>query len=98
VELLYVTVIGAFIGVTLRYMVPGRDAYGLFLIPGVGAAATAAIWVGLVWAGLKFDGGWIWVVSLVGGAAISLVVLLLVVRMRRLGDEQRLHTLSGGRA
>ena len=97
-ELLYVTVIGAFIGVTLRYIVPGRDSYGLFLLPADGAAATAAIWVGLVWAGLKFDGGWIWVIALLGGAAVSLVSIVLIVRTRKLSDERRLHVLSGGRA
>ena len=97
-ELLYVTVIGAFIGLALRYIVPGRDAYGLFLLPGVGAAATAVIWVSLVWAGLKFDGGWIWVAALVGGGVVSLVAILLVVRTRKLSDGRRLHTLSGGRA
>jgi hypothetical protein len=98
VELLYVTVIGAFVGLALRYIVPGRDAYGLFLLPGVGAAATAAIWAALVWAGLKFDGGWIWVIALVGGGVVTIVATLLMVRTRKLSDEHRLHTLSGGRA
>ncbi len=97
-ELLYATMIGAFIGVILRYILPGRDVYGLFLLPAVGAAATAVIWVGLVWAGLTFDGGWIWVIALVGGAVVSLVSVLLIVRSRRLSDERRLHALSGGRA
>ena len=97
-ELLYVTVIGAFIGLALRYLLPGRDSYGLFLLPGLGAAATAAIWVALVWAGLKFDGGWIWVGALVGGGVISVIGILLIVRTRKVGDARRLHTLSGGRA
>lgn len=97
-ELLYVTVIGAFIGLALRYLLPGRDSYGLLLLPAVGAAATAAIWVALVWAGLTFDGGWIWVAALVGGGVISIVTILLVVRTRKVGDERRLHVLSGGRA
>jgi hypothetical protein len=98
VELLYVTVIGAFIGLALRYLLPGREAYGLFLLPGVGAAATAAIWAALVWAGLTFDGGWIWVAALVGGGVISIVAILLIVRTRKVSDERRLHVLSGGRA
>ena len=97
-ELLYVTVIGAFIGLTLRYLLPGRDSYGLFLLPAVGAAATAAIWAALVWAGLKFDGGWIWVAALVGAGVISIVAILVIVRTRKVGDARRLHTLSGGRA
>lgn len=97
-ELAYVTVIGAFIGLALRYLLPGRTDYGLFLLPAVGGAVTAAVWVGLVWLGFKFDGGWIWVISLVASGAASILVALLVVRMRRIGDERRLHHLSGGRA
>jgi hypothetical protein len=98
VELLFVTVIGAFIGLALRYLLPGRDSYGLFLLPAVTAAATAAIWAGMVWLGLKFDGGWIWVIALVGGGVVTIVATLLMVRTRKLSDEHRLHTLSGGRA
>lgn len=97
-ELAYVTVIGAFIGLALRYLFPGRTDYGLFLLPAVGGAVTAAVWVGLVWLGFKFDGGWIWVISLVASGVASILVALLVVRMRRIGDERRLHHLSGGRA
>jgi hypothetical protein len=98
VELLFVTVIAAFIGLALRYLLPGRGSYGLFLVPAIAAAATAAIWVGLVWLGLRFDGGWIWVIALVGGSAVTIVGTVLMVRARKVGDERRLHTLSGGRA
>lgn len=97
-ELLFVTVIAAFIGLALRYLLPGRGSYGLFLVPAIAAAATAAIWVGLVWLGLRFDGGWIWVIALVGGSAVTIVGTVLMVRARKVGDERRLHTLSGGRA
>lgn len=97
-ELLFVTVIAAFIGLALRYLLPGRGSYGLFLVPAIDAAATAAIWVGLVWLGLRFDGGWIWVIALVGGSAVTIVGTVLMVRARKVGDERRLHTLSGGRA
>jgi hypothetical protein len=98
VELLFVTVIGAFIGLALRYLLPGRGSYGLFLLPAVGAAATAVVWVVLVWAGFKFDGGWIWVIALCAGGVASILVALLVVRGRAIGDQRRLHHLSGGRA
>jgi hypothetical protein len=98
VELAYVTVIGAFIGLALRYLLPGRTDYGLFLLPAVGGAVTAVVWVGLVWLGLKFDGGWIWVISLVASGVASILVALIVVRARKVADERRLHHLSGGRA
>ncbi len=97
-ELAYVTVIGAFIGLALRYLLPGRTDYGLFLLPAVGGAVAAAVWVVLVWLGFRFDAGWIWVISLVASGAASILVSLLVVRSRKIGDERRLHHLSGGRA
>ena len=97
-ELAYVTVIGAFIALALRYLLPGRTDYGLLLLPAVGGAVTAVVWVGLVWLGFKFDAGWIWVISLVASGVASIVVALIVVRARKIGDERRLHHLSGGRA
>ena len=73
-ELAYVTVIGAAIGALARYTLPGRRSYGMFLLPAIAAAVTAAVWVGLVWLGWTFDGGWIWVVSLASAVVASIAV------------------------
>ena len=97
-ELVYVTVIGAVLGGGARYLLPGRKSYGLLLLPAVGAAATSAVWVGLVWAGWKFDGGWIWVASLAAGVIASVITAVLLVRARTEGDARLLHHLSGGKA
>jgi hypothetical protein len=96
-ELIYVTVLGAAIAVLLRYVLPGRTAYGMFLLPAVGAAVTAAVWVGLLWAGWTFDGGWIWVVSLAAAGLAALAVALVLSRRRTSADRRELHVLSGGR-
>jgi uncharacterized membrane protein YeaQ/YmgE (transglycosylase-associated protein family) len=97
-ELAYVTVIGAAIGALARYLLPGRRAYGLFLLPALAAGVTAAVWAGLVWLGWTFDGGWIWVVSLAAAGVASILTALLVVRYRETADQRLLHHLSGGRA
>ena len=97
-QLIYAAVIGAFIGLILHYLLPGRHLTGLFLLPAVGAAATCVAWDASVWAGLKLDGGWIWVVSLGAAVIVSLVLGLLLPRVRQVGDERRLHHPSGGRA
>jgi hypothetical protein len=97
-ELAYVTVIGAAIGALARYLLPGRRSYGLFLLPALAAAVTAAVWVGLVWLGWKFDGGWIWVVALAAAGVASILAALLIVRYRATADQRLLHHLSGGRA
>lgn len=97
-ELLFVTIIGAGIGTILRYIIPGRHAYGALLAPAVGGAVAAAVWSGLTWLGWKFDGGWIWVVSLVAAGLAALAVELILPRVRQQADARMLHQLSGGRA
>ena len=97
-ELLFVTLIGAAIGIILRYLVPGRHAYGALLAPAVGGAVAAIVWSGLTWLGWKFDGGWIWVVSLAAATLAALALELILPRVRHEADARMLHQLSGGRA
>ena len=97
-ELVYVTVIGAGIGLLTRYALPGRTAYGVLLLPAVGAMATAAVWVGMLWLGQRFDGGWIWLAALGASAIASALVATLVSRRRLAADAHAAHVLSGGRA
>ncbi|MDO7881337.1 hypothetical protein [Antiquaquibacter soli] len=97
-ELLFVTVIGAGIGLALRYLLPRRDTYGVLLLPAVSAAATAIVWVALVWVGWTFDGTWIWVASL-GAAVIAAVLTAVVLPRRRLqSDESLFARLAGAKA
>lgn len=92
-ELLFVTVIGAALSVAMRYIAPARQTHGLLLVPLVGAAATAAIWAICVWIGLPFDGGWIWVVALVGGPLVALALALVLPKRREQADAALLERL-----
>jgi hypothetical protein len=94
VELLFVTLIAFCIGLLARYALPGRDTYGVALVPSIAAIVTAAVWVGLTWLGWKFDGGWIWAVSLVAAGVVSLVLVLVLPRLRRSSDDELLQKLS----
>jgi hypothetical protein len=93
-ELLFVTILGAGIGALVRYMIPGRQSYGMLLIPAIAAAVAAAKWVALVWLGWTFDGTWIWVVSLGAAAVVSLVLALWLPRRRSTTDARLLTQLS----
>lgn len=92
-ELLFVTVIGAALSVGVRYVVPGRQTHGLLLVPLAGAAATAAVWAICVWIGLPFDGGWIWVIALVGGPLVALALALTLPKRREQADVELLERL-----
>lgn len=92
-ELLFVTVIGAGIGFVARYTISGREHHGALLLPAIAAATTAAVWVALLWAGLTFDGGWIWVISLAAAAIVSVLLAVLLPRKRVEHDQRMLHRL-----
>jgi quaternary ammonium compound-resistance protein SugE len=93
-ELLFVILIAFAIGLAWHYALPGRDTYGSMLLPSVTAAIAAVLWEILLWAGWKFDGGWIWVVSLVVSGLAALAIALVLPRNRRAGDENLLRSLS----
>ena len=93
-ELLFITLAGAVIGLAARYFLPNRHTHGAALMPAIGVIAAAVLWVGLTWAGLKWDGGWIWVITLLGTSAITVVVDLVVGRVRTKHDANLLATLS----
>ena len=96
-ELLFVLVIAAGIGAVLRYVLPSRGTYGIFLLPAVAAAVTAVVWIGLLWLGWTFDGTWIWVASLGAGGAAALAVGIALPRLRAASDERKLSELAGRR-
>lgn len=99
-EIVYAVVVGAGAALLLRYLLPGRDTYGIVLMPAIGAAVTAAVWAGMSWLGFDFDGnwGWLWLASVGGAIVVSLVVGLLVGTRRLRSDAHRMHVLSGGKA
>ena len=96
-ELLYVTVIAAGIGAIVRYALPRRGSYGALLLPAVAAAVTSVVWVALLWLGLTFDGGWIWVASLGAGTLAAVGVAVLLPRRRMHSDAATLDRLASGK-
>jgi len=98
-ELLFVIVVAAGIGAILRYALPKRSTYGLFLLPAAAAVAAAIVWVGTLWAvRWTFDGTWIWVAALGAAFLVALALAIIVPRRRHDIDARMLHELSGGKA
>jgi len=98
-ELLFVVLISAILGTVARYALRGRETYGAALLPAISAAVSALVWVGLLW-GLnwQFDGGWIWVASLIAGPVVAIVVGATLPRRRREADQALLSRLTGAKA
>ena len=97
-ELLFITLGGAILGLAARYLLPDRDRHGVVLMPAVGAGVAAVVWVALTWLGWAWDGGWIWVVSLVVTGLAVVATDILVGRRRKEHDVHRLDALLNGGA
>lgn len=93
-ELLFAILGGIAIAGGLRYLFPHRHTYGVLLLPALGGVVAAAVWAALTWAGWKFDGGWIWVASLVLPAVAAILVAMILGRRRDTADERMLQALS----
>ena len=96
-ELLFIALGGAILGLLARYLLPNRDRHGVMLIPAIGVAVSAVVWVGLTWLGWAWDGGWIWVVTLVVTAVAVVAADVLIGRNRKTHDDERLAALLAGR-
>ncbi|MFT2815787.1 hypothetical protein [Leifsonia sp. A12D58] len=92
-EILFVALGGAILGLVARYAMPRRRTHGVLLIPAIGTAVASVVWVILTWFGWAWDGGWIWWVSLGLAGIVSFGVDFLLSKKREESDEAMLHTL-----
>lgn len=97
-ELLFVILIAAGIGFIAHFAIPGRETRGTLLLGALSAAVAALIWVSLLWLGFTFDGGWIWLITLVASGLVAIIVAARLPKRRRVADRALLTKLSGGRA
>ncbi|MEO6504631.1 MAG: hypothetical protein ABIW36_00345 [Terrimesophilobacter sp.] len=92
--MLFVVLGGLLLGIGVYYLLPGKDKYGVTVLPAVDGAGTAAVWAGLTWAGWRFDGGWIWIVALAAGVAAASLTGFVLARTRSAADERMFESLS----
>ncbi|WP_353815635.1 hypothetical protein [Agromyces sp. SYSU T00266] len=93
-ELLFVTLGGAILGLAAHFVLPRREFRGVVLVPAVGAGVAAVVWVALTWLGMPWDGGWIWVASLVASAAAAAGSGHLLARRRQEDDARTFAHLA----
>ncbi|WP_209561302.1 hypothetical protein [Frigoribacterium sp. PvP032] len=95
-ELLFVVLGGALLGFVAHFALPAHDTRGVLLAPAAGAAVAAVVWEVLLLAGLRPDGGWIWVVALLLSGVAAVVVCRVAATVRRRRDGDLLARLTRG--
>ena len=94
-ELLFIILFGIAAGIGVHYALPWKGTHGIALTPAIGGIVAAVVWVALTWLGWAWDGGWIWVVSLVASVVVAAAVDLFLGRARKVSDQRRLVALGG---
>jgi|GEM_PF-276020 len=92
-ELLFVILGGALLGLGCRRALPNRETHGVILVPAIGAGSAATLWVALTWAGLPWNGGVIWWITLLGALALVILIDLKIGQLRTTRDADQLDRL-----
>ncbi|SIO20675.1 hypothetical protein [Agromyces cerinus] len=93
-ELIFIVVGGAILGLATQFVVPLRHLRGVAVGSAIGAGVAAVVWVALTWLGWPWDGGWIWVAALVASALVPAAVLYLISPRRERADAVLFERLS----
>ncbi|MCW4386520.1 hypothetical protein OH146_12120 [Salinibacterium sp. SYSU T00001] len=95
-EMLFAVIGGLFLALAVHFLLPHRDLRGSALLAAIGTAVTAVVWSALTWLGWPFDGGWIWVVSLLASPLVATAVGLALPSRRSAADERLFASLAKG--
>lgn len=97
-ELMFITLLGAIMGLAARYLLPHRHTHGVVLMPAVGVIASAVLWEAFTWLGFKWDAGVIWWIAILGTAVVLVAAGLVAGLVRTRSDERLFDRLSKGAA
>ncbi|GGF26708.1 hypothetical protein [Subtercola lobariae] len=97
-ELLFIVLAGIIMGGVARYLFPLRETHGVVLMPAVGGITAAIIWEVLTWLNWPYDGGWIWVITLIVTALVVGITAPVLGRTRRSRDRAELTALLSRKA
>ena len=97
--LLVVMVIGAALGLLVRYVLPYRETYGALLTAGVSCAVTGIVWGALLLTlEITPDQPAIWLISLAAGFVAAAIIPFAVGKSRPKRDREQLESLLATRS
>lgn len=104
-ELFFIALIGLAIGLAVFVALPKRALLGVALLPLAGTVIASVVWVGLSWLGfvaampfsLRYNGGWIWVITIVATVVLTAAIGMSLIRSREKADAELYRSFGGRR-
>lgn len=93
-ELLFVALGGAIIGLIAHYSLPGTVRRGVIVLPALATAVISVLWEGLTWLGLPAGEFLIWGISFAVAAIIAFGVGVILGHRRTASDDAFFSTFS----
>ena len=87
-QILLGLIVGAVIGLIVHFSLPHRETRGVALAPVAGAAASGVMWAALTWQGMGIQDPVIWLIAVIAPAVTTLVLALVLTRVRRAHDAK----------
>lgn len=87
-ELVFILIYGALLGLMAPYLLSGRENYGVFLAPALALIYGFVSWTLLTWLGFKYTEYWIWTITMLGMPAVMILGIRFI-RARRLSSESK---------
>lgn len=93
-ELLFVALGGAIIGLIAHYALSGQVRRGVVLLPALATALISILWEGLTWAGLAYGDFLIWGIAFGITAIVTFGAGVILGRRRTFADDEFFSKLS----
>ncbi len=93
-ELLFVALGGAIIGLIAHYSLSGSVRRGVIVLPAVSTAVISVLWEGLIWLGLPAGEFLIWGISFAASAIVAFGLGVVLSRRRTASDDAFFSTFT----
>jgi uncharacterized membrane protein YeaQ/YmgE (transglycosylase-associated protein family) len=82
-EILFILVYGALLGLMAPYLLSGREHFGVLIAPALALVFGFVSWTLLTWLGFKYTDYWIWTITMLGMPAVMILGVRFI-RSRRI--------------
>ncbi|MEY4417597.1 MAG: hypothetical protein RIQ88_35 [Actinomycetota bacterium] len=87
-EIVFILIYGALLGLMAPYLLSGKEYFGNLLAPAIAWGFGFLAWIILTWVGLSYNDYWIWSVTMLG-MPVAMILGVRFIRAKRMAEEKK---------